>query len=211
MSLGGIVSVPLLSALMLAPIATTAQTGSSASSESGTALSQQVPAASAGTEGAANPTDKSPLAGQQDDGSIHARELRFERFFSLILDWDEAESQAAQDAPQGQSNFTPGHAVRDVGLTADEAASVLQIASNWRDDIQTSSRDALKVVAAVRAANPGVHMDRTNSPQIRDLYEKRWRITDDAIDELMGVLGTKSRRKVDKFTAHMSSYEQTLR
>lgn len=210
MLLGSIVTVPLLSALMLAPTATIAQTANSASSASGTALSQHFPAANAGTAGVAAKTEaagSSPLAEQQNDSVIHARQLRFERFFSLVLNWDEAEREAKEEEGS-QNTLTPSHLQRVVRLSADEDTSVLQIALKWREDIQTSARDALKVVAAVRAANPGVHMDRTNSPEIRATFERRWRIADDAIDELMGVLGTKSFSKVDKFTNHMESYEK---
>lgn len=213
MSQGCIVAVSLLAALMLAPVATIAQVGSSTPSKSD-ASTQQVSAqiTEAGSASAKTATtDESRQTESQDDNVIHAREVRYERFFVLALNWDRLAKQSAADGQGVVAEALHERLSRVAGLTKDEATDVLTVALEWREDVQTSSRNALKVISAVRAANPGVHMDHKNSPEINAIYGQRWKITNSAIDQLQITLRATSFSKLDHFTHHMESYEKAVR
>jgi hypothetical protein len=213
MSLGSVVAVPLLASLLLASAVATAQTGTSATSDVGTAVTQQAPARNAGTQSAAVKTEAADSSSQpeaEDESVIHATELRYDRLFSLVLYWDQAAQQHAEGGQKKLAELLHARLRRTTDLSEDEAASVLQIALQWREDVKNSSRKALEVVGAVRAAHPGVHMDHTNSPEIKAIYGRRWKVTSDAIAQLQTVLGSKAFGKLDSFTYHMGKDEKEI-
>ncbi|MGA3126055.1 MAG: hypothetical protein ABSD13_05020 [Candidatus Korobacteraceae bacterium] len=213
MSLGSVVAIPLLATLLLATEVATAQTGTSATSDAGAAVTQKVPARNAETESATAKTESADNSSQteaEDESVIHATELRYERLFSLVLYWDQSAQQHTGEGQKKLAELLHARLRRTTGLSDDEAASVLQIVLRWREDVRNSSRKALEVVGAVRAANPGVHMDHTNSPEISAVYGRRWKITSEAIAQLQVVLGSKAFGKLDSFTYHMGNDEKAI-
>jgi hypothetical protein len=213
MSLGSVVAAPLLATLLLATAVATAQTGTSATPDPGTAVTQQAPVRNAGTQSATVKTEAADNSSQpeaEDESVIHATEFRYDRFFSLVLYWDQSAQQHAGDGQKKLAELLHARLHRTTDISEDEAASVLQIALQWREDVKNSSRKTLQVIGAVRAAHPGVHMDHTNSPEINAVYGQRWKITSDAIAQLQAVLGSKSFSKLDSYTYHMGKDEKEI-
>lgn len=146
-----------------------------------------------------------------ESGQDHPQEMRYVHLFSRVLGWNEASKElAAQGDPVMSEGFRT-HLQRKSGLTAEGAAIVLKIALQWRNDTQAWVEKSKEVQSAVRAANPGVEMTSTNSPELRAVAHERWQIATNAVTQLVTELGSKSFARLDFFIDHMDDHAKEVK
>jgi hypothetical protein len=221
MKLHYVVAVPLFITFMLAWALGVPQAGSTPSGDP-FALTPAQAAQQAVANGATaktGPADQSAVKRPRPDrphyvgesGRDHPQEWRYDLFFGQVLEWDSASKQAAAKGDTVMAEGFQTYLQRKSGLTAEEAACVLHIALQWAQDEQAAAKNAREVIAAVRAANPGVHMTGMNSPEIRVAGHQRWVVSEYAVNQLVTALGSKSFSKLDFFVDHVDDHAKEVK
>ena len=209
-----IVLTPVLAAAQASPASaqaspTPAQSGPATTQNAATpAQSQPLPtAAQASSESAAATQDQTDEHVLEDESVVHADELRWEHLFSLVIEWSHSAARLKSEGGMAAvSKAMEERLQKQAGLTEDQAKQVLAVSQQWRLNLDNSARERVAVVAKVRDAHPGQHMDRTNSPEIRAVIAKRWKLTRNAMGVLQNLLGDEYYSKLEKYSYEASRY-----
>jgi hypothetical protein len=94
----------------------------------------------------------------KDEIVIHAKEMRYERFFVLIIGWEEAAQRDRDEGASQVADVIHNRLQKNCRITEDQAAATLELALQWHKDLRVASRNVLRVISAERASHPDAHL-----------------------------------------------------